>query len=125
MKIKSVITKTLGKRKTNNICQNMTFCILTNASYPHKRSQRRQPVWCAPSAEPSRNLGKSVVVVAEVLGFETAEVVVTPSSITRGTGASGSAKHGRSPRQHSATSQMLINKKVLPLLMVLQQISKQ
>ena len=52
----------------------------------------------------SENLGKLVAVLAVVLGSESAEVLVTPSFVTRGTRASRPAKHGHSLRQHSDTS---------------------
>ena len=65
---------------------------------PRQTRQRRSPFPYAPDAAPSRNLAKLVVAVAEVLGSETAEVLVTPSLITRGTRASRSVKHGQSPK---------------------------
>ena len=69
---------------------------------PHAKHQqpprRLQPsVRYAANAASSRNLGKAVVAVAAVLGSETAEVLVTPSLITRGTRASGYAKDDCSP----------------------------
>ena len=60
----------------------------------------------AANAVPSRNLGKAVVVVAAVPGSETAEVLATPSSVTRGSRASMSAKHERSPRELAPDSQI-------------------
>ena len=70
------------------------------------QSRRRRPLSpYAINVAPSRNLEKAVVVVAAVLGSETVEVPATPSSVTRGTRASGSAKHGRSPRELAADSQ--------------------
>ena len=65
---------------------------------------RQKSVPLVPHAAPSRNLGKAVVVVAEVLGLETAEVVVTPTLVTRGPRASGPAEHGSSPSQSLANS---------------------
>ena len=70
------------------------FISLTNE---HQQPRRRPSVPYVSNAAPSRNLGKAVVAVAEVLGSETAEVLVTQKAVvTRGTRASGPAKHGRS-----------------------------
>ena len=76
----------------------------------------QQPRPYAANAGPSRNLGKAVVVVAAVLGSETVEAVVTPSLITHGTKASGSAKHGRSPRELAADSRTRLNDYTLPMV---------
>ena len=69
----------------------------------------QQPRPYAANAGPSRNLGKVVVVVAVVLGLETVEALVMPSSVTHGTKASGSAKHGRIPRELAADSRTRLN----------------
>ena len=63
------------------------------------------PIFYAANVVASGNLGKVVVVVAAVPGSETAEVLVTPSSVTRGTRAYRAAKHGYSPRELVVDSQ--------------------
>jgi len=63
----------------------------------------------APNAASLQNLVKSVAAVAVVLGPETAEALLTPSFITRGTRASRPAKHWRSPSQPSTDCQMWLN----------------
>ena len=86
------------------------LCVLTNTHmYTHQQPRRRPQVPYAPNVAPSRNLGKVVVVVAAVLGPETVEVLVTPNLVTRGTRASRSAKHGRSPRELLGDSQTRLN----------------
>ena len=74
---------------------------LINACMQH---HRRQSVLHAPNAASQRNPAKSVVAVAVVLGSETAEVVVTPSLVTRGTMACSRAEHGQNRRQSSSSS---------------------
>ena len=74
-------------------------------TYTHEQSRRRQSVWYAADAASSRNPGKTVVALAVVLGSETAEVLVTSSSVTLGTRAFRCVKHGRSPRELAADSQ--------------------
>ena len=61
------------------------------------------------NAELSRNPARLVAVVAAVLGFETAEVGVTPSLVTRGLRVSGPAKHGRSRRQATINGYPVLN----------------
>ena len=78
-------------------------------THTHEQPQRRRLAWYVPNAASSGNLGKSVVAVAAVLGSEIAELLATPSLITRGTRASGPAKHWYSPRQPSADSQTRLN----------------
>ena len=76
----------------------------------HQQPRRRSSAPRVPNAAPSVKPEKSVVAVAEVLGSATAEVLGTRNPITRGTRASGYAKHGRSPRQPSANnSRTLVN----------------
>ena len=58
----------------------------------------RNSVQCAPNVGSQRNLGKLVVVALVVLGLETAEVLVTQNSITRGTMACSPVRHGHSRR---------------------------
>ena len=87
-------------------------------TYKHQSSPQRSPVPYAPNAAPSENLAKAVVAVTEVLGSKTAEVQVTQTLITRGMRALRRAKHGRSPRQPSASRQTL-RYKAITLLMVL------
>ena len=78
---------------------------LTNMlTYEHLQPRRRQAYPHAPNAVLSENPARLVVAVAAVLGSETAEVLVTQKFITRGTRASRPAKHGRSPRDPSASS---------------------
>ena len=79
----------------------------TYKSQPRLRRRASGPY--AASAAPLGNPGKAVVVVTEVLGSGTAEGLVTPSLITRGTRASRSAKHGRGPRELAADSQTRLN----------------
>ena len=101
----------VSTRLTQCLLSRLYLCLLTNAyMYTHEQSRRRQSVWYATNAAPSRNLGKSVVVVAVVLGSDTAEVPITPIFIARGTRASRPAKHGRSSRrQPSADRQTRFN----------------
>ena len=72
-----------------------------SSNLKYQQSRRRQSFLHAPSAVPSRNLAKSVVAVAVVLGSKTAEVLVAQTSITRGSRASRPAQHGRGPNQPS------------------------
>ena len=79
----------------------LVFVVSVSDQCPPKRHQherRRPSVQYAPNAASSRNLGKAVVVVAAVLGSETAEVLVTQNSVARGTRASRPAQHSLSPR---------------------------
>ena len=71
--------------------------------------RRRQSGPYAANAVTSPNLAKTVVVVAAVLGSESAEGVVTSSLVTRGTRASRPAKYGRSPRELAVDSQTRLN----------------
>ena len=80
--------------------------------------RRQASVPYVPNAAPSRNLAKAVVVVAEVLGSEIAEALVTQNFVTRGTRAFGLAKHGRSLRQPSASRCGLVSKNTMALLMM-------
>ena len=89
-------------------------------TYTHEQSRRRQSVWYVPNAAPSRNPEKSVVVVAVVLGSETAEVLVTPSLITRGTRAFRSAKQWLSPRELAADTHTRLNDYTLPMVLTRQ-----
>ena len=71
-----------------------------------QQSRRRNPLGPhAANAVSLRNLVKAVVVVAAVLGSETADVLVTPTLITRGTKACMSANYGHSSRELAADSQ--------------------
>ena len=75
-------------------------------AYKNQQPRRqRPPSPNATNVAPSRNLGKEVVAVTVVLGSETVDVLITPSSVTRGMKASRSAKYGCSPRKLSADSQ--------------------
>ena len=65
----------------------------------------------APNVASSRNLGKLVVAVAAVLGSNNADMLVTPSLVTRGMKASRFAQHKRSPREALANNWMLPNKR--------------
>ena len=68
--------------------------------YQQQKSRPRRPSGpCAANAALSKNLGKAVVVVAAVLGSEIADALTMSSSVTRGTRASGPAKHGDSPKE--------------------------
>ena len=95
----------------NALVSIITFCFLffyicisflsfldvwSTTTLTHQQPRQRSPVLYAPNAAPSGNLAKPVVAVAAVLGSETAEVLVTQNVVTRGTRASGPAKHGRS-----------------------------
>ena len=71
--------------------------------YIHEQPRRQRLVWYVPNAAPSRNLEKSVAVVAVVLGSETAEVLITPIFITRGTRASRPANPGRGSSRRPST----------------------
>ena len=75
----------------------------------YQQSRRRPSGPYATNVAKSQNPGKAVVVVAAVLGPETAEMLGTSGSITRGTKASRSAKHGLSPRELAADSQSRLN----------------
>ena len=57
----------------------LLFVSLTNYYVYNLKQPRRPPALDASNAVPSRNLGKAVVVVAAVLGLETAEVLGKPS----------------------------------------------
>ena len=70
---------------------------------------RQLSVLHVPNAAASKNSAKVVVVVAGVLGLETAGVVVTQTLITLGPRASGSAKHGQSRRQSLVNGHTLPN----------------
>ena len=71
-----------------------SFCVvfLPMPTLTRKQLRRRPSVLYASHAAPSRNLGKEVVAVTVVLGSEIVDVMVTPSSVTRGMKASRSAK---------------------------------
>ena len=86
------------------------FFLSMLSSYGHQHPRRRrQLVPHAANAAASRNPGNAVVAVAVALGPEIAEVLVTPSSITRGTRAFGPANNGHSSRQPWVDNQMLLN----------------
>ena len=78
-------------------------------TYTHQQPRQRASVSYAPNVASSKNLGKAVVAVAVVLGSETAEVLVVPSSVTRGTKASRPAKHGHNLRELATDSQTRLN----------------
>ena len=85
------------------------FSVIIPTCKHQQPPRRRRPDQYAANAASLGNLGKAVVVVAAVLGSETAEVLVMPSSVTRGTKASRSAKHGHSPRELATDSQTRLN----------------
>ena len=88
-------------------CYLFLWPILT---YKYQQSHRRRPSGLnASNAVPLGNLGNAVVVVAAVLGLETAAMLATPSSVTLGTTAFRSANSGRSPRELAAESQTRLN----------------
>ena len=78
------------------VCACARVCV-TNE--PRQSPRRRSSVPYVANAAPSRNLAKAVVVVAEVLGSEIAEALVTQNFVTRGTRVSRLANHVHSPRQ--------------------------
>ena len=73
----------------------------------HQQAVRPPSVPCVPNAAPSGNLVKTVVAVATVLGSETAELLGMQNSVSRGTGASRLAKHGRGWRQSGVNNHTL------------------
>ena len=85
----------------------------------HHQPRRRPSLRYAPNVAPSRNLEKTVVVVAAVPGSKAVEVLATQDFGTRGPRAYRHAKHGHSSGQRSAIRKMLLSTKALSLLMVL------
>ena len=115
---KTLITVGMKAFRPANVSSNLKTCnYVTNQSafalflWPmltckYQQSRLRwSPSPYAANAAASGNLGKAVVVVAAVPGSEIVELLVTPSAATRGTKASKSAKHGRSPRELTTDSQ--------------------
>ena len=73
------------------------LCLFIYLVNEHQQPRQRQSVLYAPNAAPLGNQANLVVAVAEVLGSEPAGVLVTQKTLaTRGTRASGPAKHSRS-----------------------------
>ena len=70
-----------------------------------QQPRRRKPLGPHAANAPSGNPVKAVVVVAAVLGSETAEVLATLNFVIRGTKGSKPAKHERSLRGLAANSQ--------------------
>jgi len=69
--------------------------VAASPSQPRRRQRRRPRAAHALNVARSRNPAKKVVVVPEVLGSETAEVVATQKKVTRGLRACRLAKHAR------------------------------
>ena len=77
----------------------LSLYVLTNATSKHRQTRRLSASPHAPDAAPSRNLVKTVVAVAAVLGSKTVEVLVTQNFSTHGMRVSRLAKHDHNPRQ--------------------------
>ena len=76
-------------------CTHVLLVCLTNE---HQQPRQRWPsVPYAPNVALSRNLVKTVVAVAVVLGSEAAAALVTQNFVIRGTRACRPAKHDPSP----------------------------
>ena len=94
-------------------------------AYPHMNTihqprRRRPSVPYAANVAPLGNLGKAAVAVAEVLGSENAEVLVTQDFNTRGTRASRPVKHRQDPRQSAVRNYtVVLSRKTMTLLMML------
>ena len=80
----------------------LPLCVLTNSTCHPRQTRRLSPFLYASDAAPSRNLAKGVVVVLELLGSKSAEVLVTQNFTTRGPRVSRPVKHDHSPSQSSA-----------------------
>ena len=88
---------------------------------PHTKCQQpgrlQSSVPYVANVELSGNLVRAVVVVAAVLGSDTAEALGTPRTVTRGTRGSRSAKYGRSLRELAASSQTRLKDYIIPMLL--------
>ena len=82
-----------------------------------QQSRQRPSLRYAQSVASLRNSAKPVVVVAAVLGPESAEVLVIQNLITRGTRAFGHVKHDSS-RRRRAHRCSVPSPKSMPLLMM-------
>ena len=88
-------------------------------THKHQQTQRRRPsAPCAPDVGPSGNQAKGVAAVSVALGSESVAVLATPSSATRGTRASRSAKHGLSPREPVGRSHTLRSSSYNPWMLL-------
>lgn len=94
-------------RRRSNVCLRTFMLVLwPNPTHIHPQPRWRPSVPCAANTALSRNPGIEVVVVAVVLGLQTAGVA---NFITRGTRASKPAKQRLSPREPLAVGQTPFN----------------
>lgn len=84
----------LGSRTAEELATEKLITLGLRACRPVNQSRQRPSVPYAPNVAPSTNPAKEVVVVAVVLGSKTVEVLAKHNTVTRGTRASGLAKHG-------------------------------